>query len=77
MFCTHHWTSKSKRSFDSDKSLCILPLKCYISKNLLRNGVGGSLESYCSLKPSWSGTGEVVPACTSPTLHLPSPPTVL
>ena len=31
--------------------------------------------SYCSLKPLWSGMGEVVPACTSPTLHPPSPPT--
>ena len=32
--------------------------------------------SYCSLKVLWSGMGEVVPARTSPTLHLPSPPTV-
>ena len=32
--------------------------------------------SYCSLKPLWSGMGEVVPARTSPTLHLPSPTTV-
>ena len=32
--------------------------------------------SYCSLKPLWSGIGEAVPACTSPTLHPPSPPTV-
>ena len=32
--------------------------------------------SYCSLKPLWSGMGEVVPACTSPTLYPPSPPTV-
>ena len=32
--------------------------------------------SYCSLKPLWSGMREVVPARTSPTLHLPSPPTV-
>ena len=31
---------------------------------------------YCSLKPLWSGMGEVVPARTSPTLHPPSPPTV-
>ena len=29
--------------------------------------------SYCSLKPLWSGMGEVVPAHTSPTLHPPSP----
>ena len=32
--------------------------------------------SYCSLKPLWSGMGEVVPARTLPTLHPPSPPTV-
>ena len=32
--------------------------------------------SYCSLKPLWSGIGEVVPARTLPTLHPPSPPTV-
>ena len=32
--------------------------------------------SYCSLKPLWSGMGEIVPARTSPTLHPPSPPTV-
>ena len=32
--------------------------------------------SYCSLKPLWSGMGEVVPARTSPTLHPLSPPTV-
>ena len=29
---------------------------------------------YCSLKPLWSGMGEVVPARTLPTLHPPSPP---
>ena len=33
--------------------------------------------SYCSLKPLWSGMGEVVPARTSPTLHPPFPPSVL
>ena len=32
--------------------------------------------SYCSLKPLWSGMGEVVPARTSLTLHPPSPPTL-
>ena len=32
--------------------------------------------SCCSLKPLWSGMGEVVPARTSPTLPSPSPPTV-
>ena len=30
-----------------------------------------------NLKPLWSGMGEVVPARTSPTLHPPSPPTML
>ena len=35
-------------------------------------GMGGSLNSYCSLKPLCSGMGEVVPARTSPTL-LPHP----
>ena len=39
--------------------------------------VSGSLDSYCSLKPLCSGMGEVVPACTSPTLLPPSPRTVL
>ena len=34
-------------------------------------------DSYCSLKPLWLGMGEVVPTCTSPTLHPPSPPTGL
>ena len=34
-------------------------------------------DSYCSLKPLWSCMGEVVPARTSPTLHPPSPPTML
>ena len=32
--------------------------------------------SYCSLKPLWSGMGEVVLAYTSLNLHPPSPPTV-
>ena len=31
--------------------------------------------SYCSLKPLWSGMGEVVRARTSLSLHPPSPPT--
>ena len=31
------------------------------------------LTSYCSLKPLWSGMGEVVPAHTSPTLPSPIP----
>ena len=35
-----------------------------------------NFTSYCSLKPLWSGMGEVVPARTSPTRHPPSPPTV-
>ena len=35
------------------------------------------LDSNYSLKPLWSGMGEVVPARTSPILLLPPPPTVL
>ena len=34
------------------------------------------VTNYCSLKPLWSGMGEVVSARTPPTLHPPSPPTV-
>ena len=33
-------------------------------------------SSCCSLKPLWSGMGEVVLVRTSPTIHPPSPPTV-
>ena len=44
-------------------------LRSIMSENSLGNGVGGSLNNYCSLKPLWSGMGEVVPAHTSPTLH--------
>ena len=40
-------------------------------------GVSGSLDSYCSLKPLWSGMGEVVPARTLLTLLPPSPRIVL
>ena len=55
----------------------ILTLKCWLSENSLRNGVGGFLN-FCSLEPLWGwALGEVVPARTSPTLHPPSPPTVL
>ena len=32
-------------------------------------GVSEISDSYCSLKPLWSGLGEVVPARTSPPLH--------
>ena len=38
---------------------------------------GGVSYSYCSLKPLWSGIGEVVPARISLTRHPPSPPTLL
>ena len=40
-------------------------------------GMGGSLDSYCSLKPLCSGMGEIVPSRTSPTLLPSSPRTVL
>ena len=36
-------------------------------------GVEGSLTVTIALKPLWSGMGEIVPACTSPTLHPPIP----
>ena len=57
------------------------PLSCYLEglyNSLLTLKVLNFLKStsYCSLKPLWSGMGEVVPARTSPTLHPPSPPTV-
>ena len=58
---------------------CCLPrsLTLKVLENSLRYGVGESIDSYCSLKPLWSGMGEVVPARTSLTLHPLSPPTVL
>ena len=45
----------------------------FFFENSLRNGVGGSLDSYCSLKPLWSGMGEVVPARTSTNPASPIP----
>ena len=77
-----HWSACSNHSVIIDFwSVMVL---VYINsssakflKILLRNG-GWISDSYCSLKPLWSGMGgEVVPARTSPTLHPPSPPTVL
>ena len=52
-------------------------VKCWISEDSVNNGVGGSHDSYCSLKSLWSGMGVVVPARTWPPRHPPSPPTVL
>ena len=48
----------------------------YVTKLTLKVLYFWKFTSYCSLKPLWSGMGEVVPARTSPTLHPPSPPTV-
>ena len=57
--------------------LCLLTLKSakFLKIHLEMEWV--DLISYCSLKPLWSGMGEVVPARTLLTLHPPSPPTVL
>ena len=54
-----------------------LALKVLDFWNSFRNRIGGSLTVTVSLKPLWSGMGEVVPARTLPTLHPPCPPTVL
>ena len=60
------------------QTLCYvsLPLASWSSALTLKVLNFWKFTSYCSLKPLWSGMGEVVPACTSPTLHPPSPPTV-
>ena len=71
MFPEHfHLTGNGNQTPD----LWILSLSLTLS---LGNGVGGSLDSYSSLKPLWSGMDEVVPARTLPTLHSPSCPAVL
>ena len=68
-------------------SLCIwmLEMPKIQRENILKRRISGltlkvlkfwKFTSYCSLKPLWSGMGEVVPARTSPTLHPPSPPTM-
>ena len=57
--------------------LYLLTLKVLNFWNFTWKWSGWISDSYCSLKPLWSGMGEVVPARTSPPLHPPSPPTVL
>ena len=49
-------------------TFCIFP--CTLTLTVLNFW---KFTSYCSLKPLWSDMGEVVPARTSPTLHLWSP----
>ena len=62
----------------SAKWVCTLQVLLVYLINPWTAGVSGWIsDSCCSLKPLWSGMGEVVPARTSPTLHPPSSPTVL
>ena len=60
-------TQNGRNDIDIKVSQCMLTLKVL---NFWK------FTSYCSLKPLWSGMGEVVPARTSLTLHPPSPSTV-
>ena len=62
----------------NDQGRRIGPNHWWVMTDLLTLKVLNFLKftGYCSLKPLWSGMGEVVPARTSPTLHPPSPPTV-
>ena len=55
----------------------LLTLKVLNFWNFTQKWSGWIANSYRSLKPLWSGMGEVVPARTSPTLYPPSPPTEL
>ena len=66
----------NERRYRAESPTCAI--SCGISHNELTLKVLNfwKFTSYCNLKPLWSGMGEVVSARTSPTLHLPSPPTV-
>ena len=58
---------------------CVIPIKSLLQMFFQINPYSAEFlkfTSYCSLKPLWSGMGEVVPARTSPTLHPTFPPTV-
>ena len=81
----NHWINNNKfvAFCDTDELLNIITLaySCslcmlYVIPLTLKVLNFWKFTSYCSLKPLWSGMGEVVPARTSPTLHPPSPPTV-
>ena len=70
---------------ESDVALRSVPVHCgmivkstTLHVNPWTAGVIGWIsDSCCSIKPLCLGMGEVVPARTSPTLHPPSPRTVL
>ena len=69
----NHWFMKHILFMrEHDKGLCRAK-KAMLTLKVLNFW---KFSSYCSLKPLWSGMGEVVPARTSSTLHPPSPPTV-
>ena len=75
-----YWTADSYCSFQDVFTMGFWPFSTFELTLTLPGpaaGVGGSLDSYCSIKPLCSGMGEVVPARTSPTLLPPSPRTVL
>ena len=54
-----------------------ITLKVLYFRKFTQKWSGCISDSYCSLKSLWSGLGEEVPAHTLPTLHRPSPHTVL
>ena len=63
--------------YDSKGKSGLLTLICVFAIKLTLTVLNfWKFTSYWSLKPLWSGMGEVVPARTSPTLHPPSSPTV-
>ena len=80
------FSGRTNRQADSSYSFWIgatlqvgknLTLKVLNFWKFIKKWSGWVSDSYCSLKPLWSGKGEVVPARTSLTLHPPFPPTVL
>ena len=74
MLHRHFATEFCQYFLASGPPICSLPL----STKSETAGVSGWIsDSYCNIKPLWSGMGEAVPARTSPTLHPPSPRTVL
>ena len=79
---TSSWTGTRVIHVANNICLCFIPRSILTLKvpnfwQFTYKWSGWISDSYCSLKPQWSGMGEVVPARTSPTLRPPSPPTVL
>ena len=76
--------TKVLESLEASKDSCVLQWQTTASIFWTKNEQILTLKvlnfwkftSYCSLKPLWSGMGEVVLARTLPTLHPPSPPSV-